>query len=101
MPAGVDRELAPYELTCARYAAEHAYIIYNRRFHEIQIITVYAVAVDPETADILLNPVEHSEYQWVSYETALDRVHYRGLSRTERRYPFRKRVRHWCRTSST
>ena len=80
VPAAVDRELASYGLSVREiWAAEHAYTIYNRRFHQVQIITVYAVAVDPETPDVRLDPAEHSEYQWVSYETALSRVRYRGL----------------------
>ena len=80
VPAAVDRELAPYGLSAWEvWAAEHVYTIYNRRFHEIQIISVYAVAVDPDVAAVRINPAEHSDYEWVSYETALARVHYRGL----------------------
>lgn len=59
------------------WAAEHAYTIYNRRFDEIQIISVYAAEVtggDPQ-----LNPEEHSVFGWFPYETALAAVHYRGL----------------------
>lgn len=80
VPAAVDRELAPYGLTAREvWAAEHAYTIYNRRFHEIQIISVYAVAVDPDVRAVHLNPAEHSECEWVTYETALGRIHFRGL----------------------
>src|SRR5688500_9283485 len=80
VPAAVDRELAPYGFSVLEvWAAEHAYTIYNRRFHEIQIISVYAVAVDPDIATVHLNPAEHSDYEWVRYEMALARVHYRGL----------------------
>ena len=79
VPAAVDRELAPYGLTArAVWAAEHTYTIYNRRFHEIQIISVFAVETD-STAPVRLNPQDHSEYEWLPYEAALERVHYRGL----------------------
>lgn len=75
-----DRELAPYGLAArAIWAAEHAYTIYNRRFHEVQIITVFAVETDPSAQTVVLDPVEHSEYDWLPYEAALERVHYRGL----------------------
>lgn len=80
VPAAVDRELAPYGLSArAVWAAEHSYTIYNRRFHEIQIISVFAVEVASDTDAVQLNPAEHSAYAWVSYATALERVHYRGL----------------------
>lgn len=79
VPAAVDRELAPYGLTArAVWAAEHTYTIYNRRFHEIQIISVFAVETD-SAEPVRLNPQEHSEYEWLSYEVALARVYYRGL----------------------
>ena len=79
VPAAVDRELAPYGLTArAVWAAEHTYTIYNRRFHEIQIISVFAVETD-STASVRLNPQQHSEYEWLSYEDALARVYFRGL----------------------
>jgi 8-oxo-dGTP pyrophosphatase MutT (NUDIX family) len=75
-----DRELAQYGLVVKEvWAAEHAYTIYNRRFHEVQIITVFAVETDVDQQDIILNPVEHSEYEWLPYDAALERVHYRGL----------------------
>jgi lipoyl(octanoyl) transferase len=79
VPTAVDRELAPYGLAArAVWAAEHTYTIYNRRFHEIQIVTVFAVETDG-TAPVRLNPQQHSEYAWLPYEAALARVHYRGL----------------------
>jgi len=59
------------------WAGEHAYIIYNRRFSEMQVIGVYAAEVTD--APVRLDPGEHSEYAWLPYETCLDRVHYRGL----------------------
>lgn len=59
------------------WAAEHAYIIYNRRFAEMQAIAVYAAEV--ADGDVRLDPGEHSEHEWLSLERCLDRVHYRGL----------------------
>jgi 8-oxo-dGTP pyrophosphatase MutT (NUDIX family) len=80
VPAAFDRELAQYGLPVKEvWAAEHAYTIYNRRFNEVQIITVFAVETEPDQQAVILNPVEHSEYEWLPYEAALDRVHYRGL----------------------
>ncbi len=61
----------------AIWAGEHAYLIYNRRFAEMQAIGVYAAEV--EDAIVRLEPSEHSEFAWLSREKCLDRVHYRGL----------------------
>ena len=79
VPAAVERELAPHGLTArAVWAAEHTYTIYNRRFHEMQMISVFAVETDG-TAPVQLDPQAHSEYEWLPYEKALARVHFRGL----------------------
>ena len=79
VPAAVDRELVPYGLTArAVWAAEHTYTIYNRRFDEIQIISVFAVETDG-TTPVRLDPQQHSEHEWLPYEVALARVHFRGL----------------------
>jgi hypothetical protein len=44
--AAVDRTLAPYGLTArAVWAAEHTYTIYNQRFHELEVISVFAAEV--------------------------------------------------------
>jgi len=59
------------------WAGEHAYLIYNRRFAEMQAIGVYAAEVD--NGDVRLDPSAHSEYAWLPFETCLERVHYRGL----------------------
>ncbi len=59
------------------WAGEHTYLIYNRRFDEMQAIAVYAAEV--EVGTIRLQPSEHAEYAWLSYQAALERVHYRGL----------------------
>jgi ADP-ribose pyrophosphatase YjhB (NUDIX family) len=76
--AAVTRELNRFGLTPKTiWAGEHAYIIYNRRFEEMQIIGVYAAEV--ADADVRLDPAAHSEYAWLPYETCLERVHYRGL----------------------
>lgn len=75
-----DRELAAYGLPAvAIWAAEHAYTIYNRRFHEVQIISVFAVQTEADGTDVSLDTDEHAEYEWLTYEAALERVHYRGL----------------------
>jgi ADP-ribose pyrophosphatase YjhB (NUDIX family) len=74
----VRRELSRFGLTATSiWAGEHAYIIYNRRFDEMQIISVYAAEVAETAARI--DPSEHSEYDWLPYEACLDRVHFRGL----------------------
>ena len=78
VPAALDRELSGYALHAhSIWAAEHAYTIYNRRFHEIQIISVYAAEL--AGGDPRLNPEEHSLFGWFPYESALAAVHYRGL----------------------
>ena len=59
------------------WAAEHVYTIYNRRFDCMQIIAVYAAEVSAEGVE--LNPAEHAEYRWCTYEEAHDLVTYRGL----------------------
>ena len=61
----------------AIWAGEHAYLIYNRRFGQMQAIGVFAAEVDD--AAVRLDPAEHSEFAWLSREQCLDRVHYRGL----------------------
>jgi hypothetical protein len=76
--AAIQRELDLYGLQPSEiWAAEHAYIIYNRRFSMMQVIGVYAAEVSDAT--VQLNPVEHSEYGWFTLEQALKLVHYRGL----------------------
>jgi hypothetical protein len=59
------------------WAGEHAYLIYNRRFAEMQAIAVYAAEVDG--AEVRLEPSEHAEYAWLPLDACLERVHYRGL----------------------
>jgi hypothetical protein len=61
----------------AIWAAEHTYTIYNRRFNEMQLIGVYAAEV--KESAVRLNASEHSEFQWLSAEQCLERVHFRGL----------------------
>lgn len=74
----IARELKLYNLSAKSiWAGEHAYIIYNRRFAEMQVIGVYAAEV--ADAQVRLNAAEHSEYEWLSYQACLKRVHYRGL----------------------
>jgi bis(5'-nucleosidyl)-tetraphosphatase len=59
------------------WAAEHSYTIYNRRFEATQIINVFAAEARNE--EVRLNPEEHSEVRWCSFDDALKLVTYRGL----------------------
>ena len=78
VPDALERAVLAYALTAQGiWAAEHTYTIYNRRFDEIQIISVYAVEVDG--GDPQLDPAEHSTFRWLPFDAALDAVHYRGL----------------------
>ena len=61
----------------AIWAAEHAYIIYNRRFENMQAIGVFAAEVGD--APVVLTPSEHAEHKWCAAGTALELVHFRGL----------------------
>ena len=65
--------LAPAEI----WAAEYAYTIYNRRFEAVQIINVFAAAVEAD--EVTLDPAEHDEYRWCGFDEALRLVTYRGL----------------------
>ena len=78
MTDAVARVVGAFGLAAAEiWAAEHAYTIYNRRFSAVQIITVFAVAV--ETDAVTLDPEEHSEFRWCDYDAAMQLVSYRGL----------------------
>jgi hypothetical protein len=78
MTAALIRVLGLFGLRpTALWAAEHAYVIYNRRFDEVQIIGVFAAEV-PES-EVTLTPTEHSAYDWCTLDVCLERVHYRGL----------------------
>jgi hypothetical protein len=78
VPDAIDRVLARFGLTAhAVWAAEHVYAIYNRRFHEMQLIGVYAAELTSGTVE--LDPAEHAEFAWVALDDAMSRVHYRGL----------------------
>ena len=71
MTEAFDCDLARYGLAPKEvWAAEHAYTIYNRRFHQIQIVTVFAVETDSGRDAVKLNPAEHSRYEWLPYEAA-------------------------------
>jgi hypothetical protein len=74
----VARHLRAFGLKAqAIWAAEHTYSIYNRRFNEMQMIGVYAAEV--MEGAVRLSAAEHAEFQWLSFEESLARVHYRGL----------------------
>jgi hypothetical protein len=76
--AALERVLAILRLSSTGiWAAEHAYTIYNRRFEEVQIITVYAIEVVGDEPH--LDPAEHGAYRWLPFDAALGAVHYRGL----------------------
>jgi len=74
----IDRRLADLGLTAGGiWAAEHVYTIYNRRFACMQIIGVYAAEI--ASGEILLDPAEHAESRWCTFDEALGLVRYRGL----------------------
>lgn len=77
-PDAILRDLAGHGLRpTSIWAGEHAYIIYNRRYAEMQLIGVYAAEVADDR--VVLDPLEHSEHGWFGLEDCLARVHYRGL----------------------
>ena len=76
--AAIARRLSDFGLVAAAiWAAEHAYTIYNRRFESMQLIGVYAAEVS--TSQVQLDPAEHAEHRWCSYDHAYRMVNYRGL----------------------
>ncbi len=63
----ISRVLGIFGLSAQRiWAGEHAYLIYNRRFVEMQAISVYAAEVSGD--EIRLDPAEHSKHEWLSFE---------------------------------
>ena len=78
LAGAIERRLNGFGLRASSvWAAEHAYIIYNRRFNSMQIIGVYAAEVDQEF--VRLDPDEHSEAGWYSFDECLNKIHFRGL----------------------
>lgn len=74
----IGRRLTELALTpTGIWAAEHAYIIYNRRFEAMQIIGVYAAEVQDCVPQ--LDPREHAEARWCAYEHAYELVSFKGL----------------------
>ena len=74
----IERQLHDFGLNVSSiWSAEHAYIIYNRRFESMQIIGVYAAEI--RDGHVQLDPSEHSEFGWYPFEQALSMVHFRGL----------------------
>jgi hypothetical protein len=59
------------------WAAEHTYIIYNRRRSRMEMLPVFAAEV---TAPLEIPLTwEHSEYGWYTLEECMQRIHFRGL----------------------
>jgi ADP-ribose pyrophosphatase YjhB (NUDIX family) len=78
MLAALERSLAGFGIDAsAIWAAEHGYTIYNRRFGTTQIIHVFAA--EARQGEVRLDPEDHSESRWCSFDEALSRVTYRGL----------------------
>lgn len=78
VPDAVRRLLGGFGLTpTGIWAAEHTYTIYNRRFDQLQLITVFAAEV--ASSEVGLDPAEHAEYRWCSYDDASRLVNFRGL----------------------
>ena len=76
--SAIERQLKEFGLCAGSvWAAEHAYTIYNRRFNSMQMIGVYAAETEQES--VQLDPDEHSESGWYSFDDCLERVHFRGL----------------------
>jgi len=74
----IARLLAVFDLRATGiWAAEHVYSIYNRRFETMQMIAVYAA--ETSAGEVRLDPEEHAESRWCSFEEALALVNYRGL----------------------
>ena len=89
MVPAVIRLLADFGLVATGiWAAEHVYNIYNRRFETLQMIAVYAAEVG--ASEVRLDPQEHSEWRWCSFEEGLSLVNYRW---PERRASLDARVR--------
>jgi hypothetical protein len=78
MLAALGRLLRDFGIDAAGiWAAEHSYTIYNRRFETTQIINVFAAEARP--GEVRLDPEEHSESRWCSFDEASSLVTYRGL----------------------
>jgi hypothetical protein len=78
MVPAIVRLLADFGLAPAGiWAAEHVYNIYNRRFECMQMISVFAAEAGAH--EVRLDPQEHAESRWCSFEEALGLVNYRGL----------------------
>jgi hypothetical protein len=76
--AAVDRTLSPHGVdTVAIWAVEHAYTIYNRRFDEVQVISVFAAEVARPQA-VRLAP-GHAEFGWFTATECEQRLSFKGL----------------------
>ena len=78
MENAVQRILGAHGLTAITIrAGEHVYIIYNRRFAQLQMIAVFAAEV--QEGPVRLDADEHSEFGCFSLDECLERIHYKGL----------------------
>lgn len=78
VPDAVQRLLGEFGIvTAGIWAAEHTYTIYNRRFDKLQLITVFAA--EAAAGEVRLDPAEHAEFRWCSYDEASRLVAFRGL----------------------
>jgi hypothetical protein len=94
VPDAVRRLLGGFGIEpAAIWAAELTYTIYNRRFDRLQLITVFAA--EAATSEARLDPAEHAEYRWCSYDDASRLV--TDVPRIEGRPRFGARVRHGAR----
>jgi ADP-ribose pyrophosphatase YjhB (NUDIX family) len=74
----LQRELSRFRLKPESFwAVEHSYCIYNRRYADVILYSVFAAEVSG-TEDVALG-WEHSRYRWCSGDDAMDMVTFRGL----------------------
>ena len=59
------------------WAVEHSYTIYNRRFDEMQLISVFAAEID-HLQEYSFDS-GHSDYGWFRYAECQEKLNYRGL----------------------
>jgi hypothetical protein len=78
VPDAVRRLLGSFGIVpAAIWAAENTYTIYNPRFEQLQLISVFAA--ESAMAEVRFDPAEHAEYRWCSCDEASRLVTFRGL----------------------